>query len=115
MIPKAVIRYYKLVNKDTVNYLSEAIYPKQDYLTKGESGNMYRYYDVTFYGTSSQFSLNYSYSIGHAYSCQGTYFIEEGIALQTDYGYGTTSGTITVTQNGRKIFSKTIDTEKRWK
>ena len=108
MLPKTVKRFYKYENNDSTNYLTTAIYEKENYLIKGENENMYRYYDVSFSGMKEQFTLNYSYSVGLGYTCQGTYFIESGISLQTDYGYGTSSGTITAFQNNKKLYTKKI-------
>lgn len=106
LLPKTVKRFYKFDNNDSTNYLTIAIYETENYLVKGIDGNMYRYYNVSFSGMKDQFTLNYSYSVGHGYTCQGTYFVESGISLQSDYGYGTSSGTITIFQNDKKIITK---------
>jgi len=108
LIPKIVKRFYNYDNADTINYLSVAIYPTTDYLIKGDNDQLYRYYDVSFSGSSENISISYSYSVGRGYSCQGSYFVEAGVSLQTDYGYGTSSGTLIVIQNGKIVYSRKI-------
>jgi hypothetical protein len=112
MPPKTVKRFYKFDNNDSTNYLTTAIYETENFLVKGDNENLYRYYDVSFSGVKDQFTLNYSYSVGLGYTCQGTYFVETGISLQTDYGYGTSSGAITVFQNDKKVYTKKINIKK---
>jgi hypothetical protein len=109
MTPKTVKRFYKFDNNDSTNYLTTAIYDTENYLVKGENEDLYRYYDVSFSGVKDQFTLNYSYSVGLGFTCQGTYFVESGIKLHTDYSYGTSSGTITVFQNDKRVYSKKIN------
>lgn len=111
MIPTRVIRYYKINQSDTINFQNEALYEKRGYQILGtDKETLYNSYEVLFYGTESQFSLDYYYSLGKGFSCKGSLFLEEGILIQTEYGYGISSGELIVRQDGKIILKKKIST-----
>ena len=105
LVPKTVKRYYKISNGYTENYFNECVYVAKNNLI----AEMYVYYNVSFSGDTTALTLNYENSVGKAYITRGTFIIENGDKIQTDYSYGTSNGEIRVTKNGKVVFKNEME------